>query len=334
MHGKKRLLITGASGFIGSHFLKHFESLEGLDVWGLVRGTSNLFRLQDGPHNLLRASLDDPLETTLKGVDCVIHTAGLASDWGTWEEFYRVNVEGTLNLLRTSIAGGVKRFIYLSSTVVYGMKGNRNTTEEQKPEPFRQHYCLSKYLAEKKVFEHSGKIELFVLRPSNVFGPLDTKFTHPLIEGIDRGLRAFPKGGKTITSPCYVKNLAKAVELCVEVEEGFGEAYNITDGNDMPWQKFLSLIADELGKNPPGISLPTAPLYIFSFILEKLYTLFGSSNPPLLTPYRMAQVSRNYSFSIEKAKTLLNYKPFFTTLEGVRESVRWYLEHKGSGSIS
>jgi nucleoside-diphosphate-sugar epimerase len=323
---KKRLIITGANGFIGSHLMKHLESLKDYEIFGLVRRTSNLFRLQNGDHRLIEGSLDDLQDGFPKDIDCVIHTAGLASDWGKWEDFYRTNVEGTLKLIRTSIARGVKRFIYLSSTVVYGFTGNLNTGEDQKLKPFHHVYCESKYLAETKVFEHKKEIEIFILRPSNVFGPYDTRFTMPLIEGINRGLKFFPGGGKKITSPCYVKNLVNAVELCIKAEKGSGEAYNITDGNDITWKEFLSMVAEELGKKPPKIHVPPLPLYILSMILEKLYTMLGSSNPPLLTPYRIAQVSNHYSFSIDKAKALLNYNPPFTTLEGILDSVKWYRE--------
>lgn len=323
---KKRLFITGASGFIGSHLMKHLYTLKNYEVLGLVRSTSNLFRLQNGKHRLIKGSLDDSPNIFPEGIDCVIHTAGMASDWGRWEDFYRTNVEGTLNIIHNSIKKRVKRFIYLSSTVVYGFTGNLNTGEDQNLKPFNHAYCKSKYLAETKVFEHKGDIEVFVLRPSNVFGPFDTRFTMQLIEGINSGLRLFPGGGNTITSPCYVKNLVKAVELCIKAENGAGEAYNITDGNDITWREFLSMIAEELGKNPPNIPVPSSPLYILSVFFEKLYTMFGSSKPPVLTPYRIAQVSKNYSFSIEKAKTLLNYNPPFTTLEGIQDSIQWYRE--------
>lgn len=324
LSSKKKILITGANGFIGSHLMKHLETLKEYEVWGLVRRTSNLFRLQNGKHNLIQASLDDLHDSFPEGIDCVIHTAGLASDWGKWEAFYRTNVEGTSKAINNAIKKGVRRFIYLSSTVVYGFTGNLNTGEDRKLKPFHHAYCESKYLAETKVSEHKKDIEIFILRPSNVFGPFDTRFTMQVIEGILRGLKLFPMGGKTTTSTCYVKNLVKAVELCIKAEKGSGEAYNITDGKDITWREFLWMFAEELGKKPPGIPVPTPPLYILSMILEKLYALLGSSKPPLLTTYRIAQVSKNYSFSIEKAKTLLNYNPPYTTPEGIRDSVQWY----------
>jgi nucleoside-diphosphate-sugar epimerase len=164
-----------------------------------------------------------------------------------------------------------------------------------------------------------------ILRPSNVFGPFDTTATRPLLRGIEKGLFGFPKGGKALTSPCFVENLMRAAELCLNADEGVGEIFNITDGADIPWIIFLQMMAAELHVRPPHLSVPSLPLKWVSVILEKLY---HSEKPPLVTPYRIEQVARDYSFSIEKAKTILHYLPHYTTGEGVRESVRWYKNFK------
>ena len=324
MPKKTKVLITGANGFIGSFILKKLAENEDYAVTGLVRETSDLFRLHPMKYNLMYASLNDPLEAIIRGFDVVIHTAARSSDWGRYEDFYRVNVEGTLNLLNASVKNGVERFIFFSSTVVYGFHGTLDTIEESTKAPFHNSYCITKNLAEEAVLDFKERIRTVVLRPSNVFGPLDTTFTYPLIRALERSLLGFPKGGVTITSPCFVKNLVFATEKAVTAQHGFGESYNITDGADIPWSQFLGIIAREMDRAPHLLWVPAKPLGSMAVILEKLHALFHSKKPPLITPYRIGQVSNHYSFSIEKARRLLSYEPLYTTVEGVRQSVRWY----------
>jgi len=321
---KVKILITGANGFIGSHLLRHFSMLSDFQVSGMVRETSDLTRLAGESYDLRRASLDAPLEDLVRGFDVIIHTAARSSDWGKYEDFYRTNVDGTLNLVRAAIAGGVGRFIHFSSTVVYGFSGNRLTGEDSPPAPFNHPYCLTKLRAERELLQYRDRIRLIILRPSNVFGPGDLTTTYPLFAALKKGMPGFPAGGRYLTSPCYIDNLVEATRLALQSESSSGEIYNISDGNDIPWNEYLALIAGELGVSPPRRSIPAGLLRSAAWGLEKLYNLMRSPTPPIITPYRIAQVVRDYSFSIEKAEKLLGYHPPRTTGEGIRRSVEWF----------
>ncbi|MFW6137542.1 MAG: NAD-dependent epimerase/dehydratase family protein [Spirochaetota bacterium] len=322
-----KVLITGANGFIGSHLLHFLSGRSRYSATGMVRTNSNLFRLK-GSCRLVYASITDCLDHITRDVDVVIHTAAKSSDWGPYQQFYRTNVDGTVNLLHSCMKNGVSRFIHLSSTVVYGFNGNHNTIEEDAGRPFTDGYCITKALSEKELLKYRDRIEMLILRPSNVFGPFDTSFTYPLFRAVDRGMKFFPKGGRTVTSPCYVKNLTQAAVDAIHARTGLGEAYNITDGNDLTWNEFLGVIAREMGKNPPRFCLPVKPLYAVSFLLEKLHQLVNSSDRPPLTRYTIAQVAHDYSFSIEKAKKNLGYTPVYTTWEGIKETLEWYYKYK------
>ena len=324
---KSKILITGANGFIGSHLLLHFSMLNDFQVSGMVRETSDLFRLTGGSYDLRYASLNDPLDDILQGFDVVIHTAARSSDWGGYDSFSRTNVEGTLNLVQAAVTGGVERFIHFSSTVIYGFAGNRLTGEDRPPSPFRNPYCLTKVIAEREILKYRDRLRLIILRPSNVFGPGDLTTTYPLFKALRKGMPCFPAGGRHLTSPCYIDNLVTATELAIRSDCLSGDAFNISDGNDIPWREFLARIAGELGVPAPRFPVPSALLRPAAWGLEKLYTLFHSSNPPAITPYRIAQVVNDYSFSIKKAKKLLGYLPPTSTEEGIRESVKWFNEY-------
>ena len=334
---EKKVFVTGASGFIGSHMLRLLVH-RGHDAAGQVRETSNLFRLKDPfrtgetrPFPLFFTSLDQDLEPMLEGVDTVVHTAALAREWGAAREFVETNVQGTARLAEAAVKAGVRRMIHLSSTVVYGFGGNRDTGEDAEYRPFPHPYCTSKVEAERALLSYADRIELFILRPSNVYGPLDTSFTLPLLRALNHGLPAFPAGGKPLTSPCFVDNLTHAVMLCAEAEspragsERPGAAvYNVTDGEDLPWRRFLEMTAGELGVRPPIFPIPAGPLTAAARVMSALHLLFHTGRPPLITPYRMAQVSRDYSFSIERSRGRLGYEPPFSTLQGIRKCVDWY----------
>jgi len=317
-----RVLVTGASGFIGSHVLNLLSNTGGYSAAGLVRETSDLFRIEEGC-KLVRGSLEDDLEPLLRGYDSVVHTAGLATDWGHHEDFIRTNVEGTERVLRGSISAGVKRFLHISSTVVYGFGKGSGVEESAGFDPFPQSYCISKSEAEKRIAPFKEDVSLFILRPSNVFGPLDLRFTYQLLQALERNTFAFPSGGRTVTSPCYVLNLADAVKRCLESRLG-GGTYNISDGADLPWRDFLSLAAGSMGRGCRILPVPSGPLFGVSKIVEKIYTLAGSKRAPLITPYRIAQARGDYGFSTEAAARDLGYDPPYTTAEGMRASVTWY----------
>ena len=135
---------------------------------------------------------------------------------------------------------------------------------------------------------------------------------------------AFPAGGRYLTSPCSVENLTAATKRALTAAVPSGEAFNISDGNDLTWKALLSQIAEKVGAHPPRFSIPIPPLRTAASALEKIYLGFKSSRPPAITPYRIAQVADDYSFSIDKARQMLGFDPPFTTEEEVERSVAWY----------
>lgn len=121
-------LITGATGFIGSHIAERLVK-DGEEVTALVRNTSKLDFLKSIGVKLAYGDINDivSVRDAMKGMDVVYHSAALADEWISYEEAYRVNVEGTKNLLECARESGIKRFVFISSLAVLGLRDHFGT---------------------------------------------------------------------------------------------------------------------------------------------------------------------------------------------------------------
>ncbi|MBF0472369.1 MAG: NAD-dependent epimerase/dehydratase family protein [Nitrospirae bacterium] len=326
------ILITGINGFIGSNIAKRFIS-DGHKVRGLVRKTSDLSFIDGMNIELFYGDITstDTLSVPVKGADIVIHAAGFASDWGSYEKFYRINVEGTQNIARASCQGGVKRFVHISTTAAYGFSGFQYMEESEPMADTIFAYCETKKIAEKWLFElaKSSEMEIVAIRPGNVFGPNDHTFIEKYADALTAGKGGYIGGGRTWTAPTYVENLVDGIVLACFKKEAAGEAFFITDGLEIDWRTFTEKLCIELGIKPPILSIPFRVGYIIAYLMEIIYKLFQIKKDPLLTRYRISNGGRDYHFSIKKAAVLLGYSPKVTLEDSVKRTAQWYKGSRG-----
>jgi nucleoside-diphosphate-sugar epimerase len=321
------VLVTGVNGFIGSHLAEGFLKA-GFRIRGLVRPTSVLSFIDGVEMELHQGDVTDPgsLRGPLDGVDIVVHAAGLASDWGPWDAFYSVNVEGTRNVARAAAASGARRFVHISTTAIHGFGGFRDLSESAPAVRTPFPYCETKKMAERWLFDFasSGTMEVTSIRPGNVFGPRDHTFMEKYLDAMSDGKAGYVNGGRSLTCPTYVENLVQGVLAASVRPSAPGESFFITDGLKINWRQFTERFASELGLRPPRLSIPFPVAYSVGAAWEGLYRLLGISKPPLLTRYRASNGGRDYHFSIEKARRLLGYEPAVPFDEAVRRTVAWY----------
>ena len=319
-------LITGVNGFIGSHIARRILK-EGNKVRGLVRKTSNLDYLKDLDIELVYGDVTAPgtLGDALKGVDRVIHAAGIASDWGPHRDFYRVNYQGTLNVARAAVEAGVKRFVYISSAAIHGF-GFRSIDENHAKGKKLIVYAETKKNAEEWLFEFSRTVpmEVTALRPGNVYGPDDHTFIDKYLDALCTGKIAYVGRGKSLTCPVYIDNVVEGIWLGCRAKEAVGEAFFLTDGLEITWREFTEKLADALGVKRPTFSIPFGVGIAAALILEGIYTLFPLKGDPAITRYRVRNGGLDYHFSIEKARRLLNYTPLVPLDEAVKRTAEWY----------
>jgi len=319
--------ITGINGFIGSNLAARLIK-EGQEVSGLVRKTSDLSFLKGLKVKLFFGDLSSRtlLDKATEGVDIVYHVAGLASDWGPIELFRKINVEGTKNLLKSSLESGVKRFVFISSTAVHGFGGFHNATEDFPKTPTIFPYCITKREAEDLVnrFHKERGLPTLIIRPGNVFGPKDRTTFVKMAELLEKGQMVYINRGKPLTCPTYIENLVDAILLAVNREDTVGETFIITDGLEITWKEYIDKIAEKLGVRRPLLSIPYSLAYSAGAVCEAILKLLRSKRPPIITRYRIANVAKDYHFSIEKAKIKLGYQPRVSLDEAMERTVKWY----------
>jgi nucleoside-diphosphate-sugar epimerase len=319
--------ITGVNGFIGSHAAKRVIR-EGHRVRGLVRQTSDLALLEGVDIELVYGDVTRPetLQNVLAGVDKIIHTAGIASDWGAYNDFYRVNYEGTLNTARAADEAGVKRFVHIATTAVHGF-GFKGISEDHPKGVKLNAYATTKRMAEEWLFEfsHTSSMEVTVLRPGNVYGPDDHTFIDKYLDALYTGKIAYVNKGRALTCPVYIDNVIDGIWSASHAEAAVGQAFFLTDGLDITWREFTEKLAEALGVKKPVLSIPYGVGYAAALVVEGIYRLFRIKRAPVITRYRVGNGGLDYHFSIEKARRFLNYNPAVPLDEAVRRTAEWYL---------
>ena len=327
----RRWLITGVAGFIGSNLL---ESLLGLDqeVVGLddlsMGKQANLDEVRDivGPDRwrrfrFVRGDVASPstCKDAVAGVSTILHQAALGSVPRSIEsplDSNHANVTGTLALLDAARHGGVRRFVYASSSAVYGDSPQLPKREEHIGRPLSP-YAVTKLADElyADVFGQLHGIEAIGLRYFNVFGPRqDPEGAYAAV--IPRWIAAMIRGdevhingtGETSRDFCYVRNVVQANLLAAVTEEeaATGQAYNIADGNRTSLNELFDLLRTRLLPRHPALA----------------------SWKPIHGPFRAGDVLHSLA-DIDKARRLLGYEPSHSIGQGLEEALPWYETHLG-----
>jgi 2-alkyl-3-oxoalkanoate reductase len=221
-----KILVTGASGFIGGEVTEYLATKAGMDIIALGRSFSTRF---DGFSNVKYIQSDLTIQIPSFECEVCIHCAGLADDRATEEEFMRNNVLATEHLIDS--LKGCKKLIFISSSSVYDFSdGNPKREEDAFLRANLSPYGKSKLLAERKVAE-SGIASVFILRPRAVYGKND-RVLMPRIKKLIKGKIIFAPGKLEVkTSLTHLKNLLEAVKIAITGSKSGIHIYNVADKN-------------------------------------------------------------------------------------------------------
>jgi dihydroflavonol-4-reductase len=295
----KKVLITGSAGYLGQNLYNYLIN-RNYETVGLVH------KRRVKGQNIIVGDLLDPESflDSLKGIDAVANCAALVG--GYWpKDKYRVNSEGTFNLLNAAIDRKIKKFIHISSLAVVDEFIDHYNSIEDEPYPIkpRTHYVESKIQAETYVLDKKDAINVTILRPGWLWGPNERSIIE-LFQMVKNDKFAFFGSGNNLTYFTHISNIIQAIELALNNDKiPSGEIFNITDGIKLSMVDFINGVTSILGKTKVTKHVPIWLANTIAFVFEKLKP---DGN---LTRQNVAILSKNLHFSTEKAEKILGYKP-------------------------
>ncbi|WP_414582377.1 NAD-dependent epimerase/dehydratase family protein [Scytonema sp. PCC 10023] len=318
----KTLLITGIGGFIGSRTAE-LAIAKGIKVCGLQDSSDKNKKAQNLGAKVIYGNVTDPAtaQKACQGVDIVLHTAEIAKEGGSLDQFREINVSGTINMAQAAKNAGVKTFVHISSVLVYGFNYPDRVTEDGPLCGEKNAYCQTKIEAEKALLELNdpANFGIIILRPGDVYGPGSIPWiVRPLLMMRQR-LFAYANEGRGVINHTYIDNLIDAIFLAIE-KETYGEIFNVTDGQETTWKDYFTRLADIAGL-PAPFSLPKDELKLFLQLRYQGQKLFRKQADIL--PEVVDFMTRPYAYSITKAQKLLSYQPTVDLEEGMRRTQEW-----------
>jgi nucleoside-diphosphate-sugar epimerase len=318
-----KVLLTGASGFVGSHILDRLRESQ-IPTAILFRRTTNRRFLEKnlGWAETREGSLSDldSLRKALQDATHVIHCAG-ATKAAKPSGFYEVNQGGTRNLV-TALPQTVQRFIHISSLAAAGPSNPASPlSEEQSPRPVSV-YGKSKLAGEQEVRERCP-CEFVILRPPAVYGPRDEEFLR-LFKAVKRHLR--PRPGLQLLSLVYVVDLSQAVIRCLTAPEAARKTFYVTGSETVTARDLASRIAASMGGWTLPIPLPTPLMWPLCLGQEILTRVTGSPNVLSLQKYTELRAPA-WTCNPARLKAELGVECTTDLEAGIRQTVEWYREN-------
>jgi dihydroflavonol-4-reductase len=323
-------LLTGATGFVGAAVLRCLRTA-GHHVRALVRPNSDRRNLSGIDCEIVTGDLTEPesLKRAVRGCEAVFH---VAADYRIWvpdrEEMNRVNVQGTIDLVRAAAAAGASRIVYTSSVATLRLRDDGLPVDEESHAELSDMigaYKQSKFLAEQELkrLVTTARIPVVTVKPTAPFGPGDVKPTptgRMLVEAASGRMPAYVNTGLNVV---HVDDVAAGHLLAYE-KGIIGESY-ILGGENRTLQWILETIAKLTGQRPPKIQLPHWLVTPLAHIWEGVTRIRGYGEP-MLTVDSVRMARKLMYFSSEKARRELGYSSR-PAVEALRDAIEWFYKH-------
>jgi dihydroflavonol-4-reductase len=318
-------LVTGVAGFLGSAVARALAA-SGRSVRGVVRASSPRENLADFPGELVEADLRHPaaVRAAMAGVVELFH---VAADYRLWardpEEIVRNNLAMTEAVMTAALDAGVRRIVYTSSvaTLLPDPAGPADETRAARPEQATGAYKRSKVVAERLVESMIAEAGLpaVIVNPSTPIGPRDVRPTPTgriVVEAANGKMPAFVDSGLNLV---HVDDVARGHILAAD-KGTIGERY-ILGGQDVSLGAMLGEIARIVGRKPPTVELPVAPLFPLAWLAELGGKLTGKE--PFLTLDSLRMARHHMFYTSAKAERELGYtaRPY---AEALQDAIEWF----------
>lgn len=327
----KKILVTGAAGFIGGALFKRLVEY-GLNVIGTVisEEEAEQLRAQGYQSEVLDLASDDSWDNLFKGVNTVFNIAALFQEVENTEEmFHKVNVDGTLKLVKTAERMGIERFVHCSTVGVHGHVKEIPCTESSPYNPMDE-YHRTKLEGELAVLAFArglpdNGMTVTVNRPAMVYGPGDVRMLK-IFKAIASNKFMMIGSGEALAHLGYIDDQVDSLILnAVRPREKVHlEAFNIASDRYCTLNELATTIADATEVKLSKIKIPIAPVWFAGLVCEMICSPFGIK-PPIFRR-RVGFFTHNRAFDISKANKLLNYHSKTSLENGIGLTVDWYKE--------
>ncbi len=321
MTSKIRVLVTGATGFVGSCLVKRLKERKDL----IIRSMSRTGGEEDPDIEFFNADLSETakLEQAVRGVDVVYHLAGMLGKWGVPKEtYYRINGQGTEDLLQACLRERLKQFIYLSSAGVLGP--NIRNADESFPRNPSNVYEQTKAEAEVRVLEYHRRngLPVTIIRPEFLYGPKD-KHVLGLFQALKRRRFFLINQGESLLHPTYIDDLIEVLCRVLLDPAVNGRIYLVAGERSVSVREFTGMISHCLRSAPCELSVPASVALILAVASETVGR--GTGIIPILTQSRVKFFSESRSYNTLLARRELGFRPL-SLEQGIRKTIQWYEE--------
>lgn len=334
-----RIFVTGATGFIGAHFVERALA-EGHDVVGLYRSDGPkhravIERLRAHGASLRRGDILEPesFADTVKGADCVCHFAAAFRESGADEAYFeRMNVAGTSNVARAATAAEVKRFVHCGTAGIYGQRVAGTISESTPIRPWNS-YERSKLAADNRVREIASDagMEYVILRPTAVYGPRDERLLK-LFRSVQKGRFPLFGRGDGRRHMIYVTDLADAFQRACTAPTAVNHELIVAGPKAVPLREMLQTIARVANRPVFGPRLPLKPMLALAAVVEDTCKVFGI-NPPIYRR-RMDFYLNDAAFDSRQAQQVLGWQPKVDLAEGFAATLSALRQDTGNVAVT
>ncbi|MBN1533364.1 MAG: NAD-dependent epimerase/dehydratase family protein [Spirochaetes bacterium] len=317
-----KVLVTGATGFIGSVLVKKLLARRDR-VRALAFPGEDTGALEKAGVEVRRGDLTDPasLRGLCEDIDTIYHLAGRVTDWGTKKQFYDAIYTATENLLKEA-SGKSRRFVYTSSIAAMGFGRHlRGVRETDPPRKSGVPYNDAKADAEALVrqYHDDGAVRCTIVRPANVVGP-GSAWVRDIVAQMRGSVVPLVDGGRYSTSFVEVENLADGMILAGTKEVAVGKAYHFRDDWDISWKRYVEDLGRMIGKRPHG-NLPFRVAWIMGTVLEFILNPLHVRSP--LTRLAVSVIGRDNDVDTNLARGELGWKTVVTYEKAMEKIGAW-----------
>lgn len=325
-----KVLITGITGFIGTHLAKDLLRTNKYELLGTYRDARKATLLEKQGIEMRKTDLlkPDSLKDITKEVDVIVHLAGLMRFHDSFDILYDNNVKATQTITEDALLHGIQHFIYGSSTEALGPVTNIPGDETSPYHP-TYHYGKTKQITELwlKEKQQTTHLPLTILRPTGVYGPGDVYVTLSTVRAVaNKKLRFLPGKGDMFIHFTYVDDISQGIKKTIEKpKQSIGETFILASDAYITYKEMFTIVADLLDVPPPSRSIPISLAKAYLSVVQWNNNRKGIDDFVMHTSL-IDTMRTNRAYSNAKAKKILGFSPQYDYTKGMKKTIDWYKE--------